>query len=225
MYHNKDSRGAKMTGLLRKAVDAYYDSVNNRILDVPAGNTMNLKYGDKRSELVRRIVKVLMMTDFINDITKRYLRDGRETYKSIAYDLGMNVNTVKSSVWYYMRKFCSQINPSDFYEIMYNTNFDLANIERKVIQMELLVYSKEDITEQLIVEVEKEEINAVLSDSEFEVLLDTLRPYAKKVAQESISRLTADMKGYFWYLVEYEAMLDGKDRENMNKLRDVLGLV
>lgn len=217
-------RNTQMSTLLKTLVCAFYNFETEEISDEPSAKFLPYKYDGQHLDVMRRLVKILMQTDYMNDITKKYLSSTKSTYRSVSEELDINFNTAKSSVWYYMKKVGNDISKSNIFELMYKPKNSVVAIEKQVVQVEMVLYDKEEIWEHLIIKVDKPKINAVISDVDFNTLISTLRPYSKKAVRDNLSELTDDMKGYFWYLMEYDGMLEGKDAENMEVLKEMLGI-
>ena len=133
---------------VRDLVVGFWDTERNELRQ-RQGVLLKRQLTDDRAELAKRLVMLLMTTEFLNNYTKDYLSNSSMTYRDVATKYGANFNTVKASVWYYARKLSGVVGADALRKFKENTG-STKSIERLIDVLEESSDKQEDIAKNLI---------------------------------------------------------------------------
>ena len=221
----KLERNSDATLIYRLLVHAFYGTEGNRELSLqPRAKILPAVYDEKHINLMRRIARLFIESDYTNEAIKRYL-ESNLTNRELADEFGVNFNTFKSKNWYHWNRIKNDIPSEHVYELMFNPKVDIKLLDKLVSVVESKTYDKNSSTllKGIVLKVGKGEISTELSDTEFYKMLDIIRPYTKVAIQKAESELTKNMKDYLRYLDEYQSTLTNDvDKERVQELLGVI---
>ena len=131
--------GRTFTEQIRDVIYVFWDNENKQLREQPIMTFIPRKISDDRKALLRLFTKLLVDTDFINDLGAReYLASKGETYKDVANRLNLNADTVRKRVFYYCSvsnlkgKIVEKFGDTFLTEIIQYPNHDITSIEQAI---------------------------------------------------------------------------------------------
>lgn len=198
-----------------------YDSSKMEVVQ-PKGKYALLVEDPIRGEVARKFALLIKNTDFVRLETKLCLLDNFSTCESV-------INTLK-------REYGVEIKKSNLYQIWYRDRCkiidklgdtfmnDLVSLRDKDVTVYLstlqeLLAKKENmnIREQCILNLGCQEYAYTLEDEEFNGLLNTIRPYMKRVIHKVENGLSREGLAYLNHIMTHED-LKGIDLERYHRL-------
>lgn len=217
--------GRTFTEQIRDVIYVFWDNENKQLREQPIMTFIPRKISDDRKALLRLFTKLLVDTDFINDLGAReYLASKGETYKDVANRLNLNADTVRKRVFYYCSvsklkgKIVEKFGDTFLTEIIQYPNHDITSIEQ-AINKELIKYlGLKDLQKDIQIDIPRMRGCTDLNDEEFEEFIDIIKPYITKFKETNQMRLTTRQCSYFWWLVNNQYCLKDKDLERFKIL-------
>lgn len=220
---NNSTKKEKSSAYMLKMLFAtYYDKSSGKLLDYPKDTGCPIVKSRESENWAKRLLKVLTEKEFFNKYTFDYISDPDATYKSISYKYKVNFNTIRSSIWYYMSKFDKVVDRSDLEHLISGNKYTYYSIQRFVIDMECDDMVCREIIEGLSCKIPDVTASSYITADKVEGMLQTVEKCSKLYAERLLRSLDSSQIGYLKYLVEYPAVLGEYDRENLNRLKEVV---
>lgn len=210
---------------LRDCVCAFYDE-DGYIREEPLRMYIPIKLSSTRVEVLRKIVQLVMLTDYTDEYTKYYLSHPTYTYSRVA-DV-VNIKTgkafseakVRSKIWYIVQKISQLLGEDSINNIIYYGAEDMTPYN-EILDKELAVLSTNILT-NFVIPLRSEKICKELDEDSFNELLDIIRPYSKSYVGLIQRSIEGEMLQYFNYLISQSQLLTGKDEERYKRILDIL---
>ena len=182
---------------------------------------------------VKRYLSLIMNSSIVSDSTKAYIRYNRigsnrvivkdivNASKKSKYGKTLNENTVLAMLNYDQKKLQKYFDDDMLSKIRMSTYKDL-NVYEEQLNIAIAKYGKSsELKEYLAIDIPVTEICGKLSDSDFDILLNIVKPYSKGVMKQLIEVIPDKMKGYLNFLlyIEEKSQLDS---ERYDKLKQLL---
>lgn len=197
--------------LMKALISSIYDIDKQEIREEPLVGILKYKYSAESISYMQRIAQALMETDFINTETKLYLSDIDITYKDISEALTKNFNTVKSSVFYHIKKISSELPKTLIFSLLARDDRSKYQLEKCISKFEKL--ARGDINAQnvmlLDLSLRDGDEDFPIDDSEFDKFLELITPYCKKSIDRCNSKITPSMRRYYQYLLDTDQYMYG----------------
>lgn len=181
---------------------------------------------------VKRYMSLIMNTGIISDSTKEFIRyylidSTRQVVKGMVSGSKndkkhkeLNENTVLAMIQYDSKKLQKYFD-DDMLEKIKDSTYKDISVYEKQLNLAIAKFGKpSELKEHLALEVPLTEICGKLSDSDFKILLDIVKPYSKGVMKQLIEIIPDNMKAYLNFLlyVEEKSQLDQERYEKLKKL-------
>lgn len=218
-------KGRYFTSCIRDTISAFYDVKNETFRDRPDTWRIGRYISKDAEEVLRMFTQLIVTTRFINDDNVKYFLIHRgENYEEAARKRNMSEAYLRKRVYYYCSasdkhpgKIAQKFGVDLFDEIRSSKQESIVKI-RTAINNELVKYlGVTNLQNQIILEVPHYSDTVVLSDSEFDVLFNKLKPYIKRVMDETRSELTRRECSYFWHLMNNQYSLSDMDIPRYNR--------
>lgn len=195
-----------------------------------AEKSYNLTSAEKH--FVKRYLSLIMSTSIISDSTKQYVRYYRiDSIRKIVKEVVniskkkkngkvLNENTMMAMIQYDHKKLLKYFDDDMLEKIKESTYKDISVYEEQ-LNLAIAKFGKaSELKEHLALEVPLTEICGKLSDSDFNKLLNIIKPYSKGVMKQLIEVIPDSMKAYLNFLlyVEEKSQLDIDRYERLKKL-------
>jgi len=213
--------------LSKDVVRAYFDD-DKMYRERPKRAIISDSISEERQNLLRGYAELLIRTDYVNKYMKDYLliyeryEDVARANKSIRSESEISSSSVKSSIWYEVKKIKSDFGDRFLYDVLYYHNKDISIYVSKLNELR----SKYG---QCIVDVMKKNLSIEIpyntfiyhiNDTEFKRLLSIIKPYFQKEIINAVNSITQEMAGYYWFLLHNGEYLTGLDRDRYLELKD-----
>lgn len=200
---------------------SFVDS-NNNMRPLSIGYVEQLKLDNEREDLLREIVLIMRDTDMLNIETKIYIFNQitkREVNSVLCYEMGTYIpfNTTQAKIEYGKKKIEKEL--WGIIDLIINNVGDLGIIKNNVVQL-FNKYGSGKLGDELILNLDKRVINSILSDEDFERLVDTIEPYFKVNINKAVSDLGDNLIGYLNYLNK-SARLTDKDIKRLDRIMKI----
>lgn len=209
---------------LRIVVSAFWEEEGIR--EIPLKSILDVKLGEDRIKVLRKIVKLVMQTNFADLYTQLYLSHPTYTYvtatqkgNEITMD-NLTDTSVRGRIWYNVNKLSILLGSDSINDIIYH-NTPTIDIEQyeAILDKELTSYNTAEL-DQYIIPLYSASICKHLSKQDFLDLLDLIQPYSKPTVQLVKRSITPEMLGYLNYLISQGDLLDGEDKVNYLEFLD-----
>lgn len=210
---------------LRNVICAFYE--DGVICKKPSKKFIRNELTEDRIALLRKLVRLVMFTEYTDEYTKVYLSNYTLSYKDVA-DM-MNVESiiggeltdkqVKGKVWHRIDKLKRDIGEESIMRITMYRNNDVSHIEELIDN--LLKEYADGIQSNFEVSIMGTGFNQVLSNKDFEEFVQLIKPYSKSNIELVQRAISEDMKDYVNYLVCNEENLTTEELERLNILKDL----
>lgn len=227
-----------MSKLLTDTKQFYYDFMmyDEKDGDYFARNPKaeeSYKLSVAEKHFVKRYMSLIMNTGIVSDSTKEFIRyylvdSTRKVVKSMVNGSKrdkkrkeLNENTVLAMIQYDSKKLQKYFDDDMLEKIKDSTYKDISVYEEQ-LNLAIAKFGKaSELKEHLVLDVPLTEICGKLSDSDFKILLDIVKPYSKGVMKQLIEIIPDNMKAYLNYLlyVEEKSQLD---QDRYEKLKNLL---
>ena len=211
--------GKQYTRLIRETVSAFYDARNESFMNRPDKTRIGNYLTDESLDTMRMFVQLIVTTKFIaDDNVKYFLTHISKNYREAAADRKMTEAYLRKRVFYYCSasdnhpgKIAQKLG-ADLFEVMHNPESDKFTQVRTLINNELIKYSgKDNLQDEIILPIPHYKDTVQLSDSEFSEFVSKIKPYIKKVMEDTKHNLTRRECSYFWHLINNQYCLEGED--------------
>jgi len=207
---------------LRYIVCAFY--VDGVIKEKPSKRYIKHELSKDRVELLRKIVRLLVMTDFSSEPTKLYLANPTYTYKHVAdiiseKGIKINANQAKGKVWYDIRKLTGTIGDDAIDNILMYRHSDITMYENAINSK--LSSLSDNILDNFALDLSTNLQVDKLSDYDFDDMVKLISPYSKRYRDLVARSVTDEMKEYLSFLIGNNASLNGIDLDRYNKLKEL----
>jgi len=180
---------------------------------------------ERQLNLLVDILKVVMETDFINEESKKYIRNRFITIEGINEEMrdesgeDISLNTTVSKVMYGKKKIETFIGDRFFVDIIANENIGIY--EERVSSLKVKIHGKSEYRKNLGIKIPVYDICKEISEEDFNNFVATIAPYSKRQMKFVEDSLDEDACGYFNFLVS-ENNLVGVDRDRALILESLL---
>ena len=205
---------------LKKVVSDFY--LDGAILENSVGDYIKSTTPSNRVRVLKKIVKLVMTTNFVDDYTKLYLSNKNYSYQVVTdmlnekTGLNLSVNQVKGKIWHNVRKVSNLLGAESLKLIIHYRDNDISIFE-EILDRELLKYRKK-IQGGILIDIQSKEFRSDLSDTEFEDFVSIIKPYTTQGIKETKSKLSEEMLQYVNHLIINAESLDGEDLKRYNLL-------
>lgn len=227
-----------MSKLLMDTKQLYYDFMlydeenGDYFVNNPkAESSYQLTVAEKH--FIKRYMSLVMNTGIISESTKEVIRYNaitsiRQVVKSVVSfnnrnkrNKELNENTVLAMVQYDSKKLLKYFDDDMLEKIRTSTYKDISVYEEQ-LNLAIAKYGKSsELKEHLALDVPLTEICGKLSDSDFNILLNIIKPYSKGVMRQLIEAIPGNMKAYLNFLL-YVNERSQLDEERYAKLKKIL---
>lgn len=212
-----DNRFKQYKALIADVYDA-----NNREVVAPKGKYKLLVSDPLRAEIAKKFATLIKNTDFVRLETKLCLLDRYSTCDSVINTLKRDYNIeIKRNnlytIWYRDRiKITDELGDTFMNDLV---SLQSADVTGYLDTLDSLLAEKANINiqEQCILNISSTGYAYTLEDEEFNRLLNTIRPYMKRVIRKVEDGLSKDGLAYLNYLMSHED-LKGIDLERYRRL-------
>lgn len=205
--------------MLRELFRLFYSASTKSVASTPHYRPDEEIFPKEREDWARRLVDVLVKYNYFSNCTLDYLTDRELTYKKIAARYRMNFNTVRSSIWYYLRKFDKDIGKDELRHILRGGG-EYLRLKEYVIHFEGNQDSRA-IIDGLSCGIPNVTPMSNVTQEKITHMLLEIQKCTKLYAQRIMSGLTTEQLGYLKYILEYNDILNNRDNANLNVLRDM----
>lgn len=211
---------------IRNLVCAFYS--DGIIYKNPSKKFIRAELSEDRIEVLRKIVRLIMFTEYTDEYTKLYLSNPTLSYKEVANILGsdettlgekLTDNQVKGKVWHKIDKLKNAFGAESIMRITMYRNNDISQIVEKVNS--LLLENSIGIQSNFDLELSSNMFNGNLSDKEFNEMVELIYPYSRKTIELVQRAITNNMKDYMNYLEANRDSLTTEELERYNILVDL----
>lgn len=217
---NLTKREKNVSSLLRVLFSTFYDKTSEKVVDFPLKSDSPILKNRESEDMGKRLLRVLIRTNYFNSYTFDYLKDSKNTYKSLAMKYKVNFNTVRSSIWYYLNKFEKQVSRDDLEHLVSGNRYTYYSVENFVQSYENRA-SEMVILDSLSCELPRRNAVASLTQDEINEALDKIEVCTKSYAKRVMNSLTDEQLGYIWYLLQYGSILTERDNMNLGRLKTI----
>lgn len=210
---------------LRDCVCAFYDE-EGYIRDEPLKTYIPIKLTPDRIGALRKLVQLVMLTDYTDRYTKCYLSHPTYTYSRVAKTINLETEEtysdtkVRCKIWYTVQKISQLLGEEAINNIVYYGVEDISNYH-EILDKELAVFST-SVLNHFVIPLRCEKITKELDKDSFEELLNIIRPYSKTYVGLIQRSIEGEMLQYFNYLISQRYVLSGIDEERYNQIVDML---
>lgn len=181
---------------------------------------------------VKRYLSLVMMTSIVSESTKEYIRSNMmdSTAQVVKSIVGKNKrsknggccneNTMLAMINYDIRKLQKFFDDDMLLKIKEHSYGDFGVYEEQ-LNLAIAKFGKpSELKGELALDVPVMEISGVLSDDEFKVLLEIVKPYSKAVMKQVVENMPENLKAYLNFLlfVEEKSQLDKERYEALKKI-------
>lgn len=205
---------------LKKVVSDFY--LDGAILENSVGDYIKSSTPSNRVRVLKKIVKLVMTTSFVDEYTKLYLSNKNYSYQKVTDILNertgsnLSVNQVKGKIWHNVRK-VSNLLGAESLKLIINYRDNDISIYEEIVDRELVKYRK-NIQGGILIDIQSQEFRETLSEEEFKEFVSIIKPYTVQGVKESKSKLTKEMLQYMNHLIANSDSLDGNDLKRYNLL-------
>lgn len=213
--------------LLKNVVAGLYDTNTGEIRECFDNVAMRVEIKGKALVVLKKIVQMVMNTDFVSKETKLYISLPTLSYGDIADMIKKEEGAVKAKVWKDMQKIKELIGENTLKRIIYYDDEEV--IERCSASInEYTADNKEDtILDGFIIDLKEKEWKEVtgkeVTEEEFKEALELLNPYTLGYAELIKRTLGEKMINYINSLAYNEEVLEKEDKERLNRIRSIIG--
>lgn len=224
--------GRYFTSVIRDIVCAFYDTKTETFKNRPDTVYIGNYVEPESMDIMRMFAQLVVTTKFIaDDNVKYFLTHHAKNYREAAADKKMSEAYLRKRVYYYCS--ASDGHPGkiaqkfgvDLFDVMRNPHSSRFIEVRTLINNELIKYSGFDnLQDEIIINIPHYKDNVNLSDEEFERFVNKIKPYVKKIMDETKGSLTRRECSYFWYLMNNQYSVDGEDKLRFLQLYSLCNL-
>ena len=226
------TEGRNFVERLRQVIYSLWDKETGELRDIEVSIYLPKRLSEKRKRVLRRLVMVLMQTDFIKDETvKEYLSSYGDSYEDVGRRINANPARIKRKVFYYCSvsekwpgKLMEKFGDLFLVEIMDYPGHDITRIEQAINQEYIKYFGLYNLQDELVLEIPYRYQMDKIEDAEFNEFKEAIKPYTKREIERVKKSLTVAQRGYFWFLVNNQYGLQGKDLERFKELKALLGI-
>lgn len=194
------------------------------------------KVDDEVVDVMYKMLRFLVESNFLNDATKLWLKSNAGSVKLAVEEFNrrslevvhLNFNTVKSKIQYDKKKVHEIFGSDALYNLIIYPEKNLEDINRKLMELERKYADDKDYMRALVIKPPKDVMCREITDTEWEWLYELLGTYSikriEKINKGEDDVFTSRLYGYFNYLVATKG-LSGVDEERLRAIRELLGLV
>lgn len=217
----------------KKYLPKFYS--NGEWADKPVVRFNNRYVEDEVIEFMGDFFHFLIESSFLNEHAIYWLKSNMPSVRK-AFEVyseehdevqEVNIHTVQSDIRNSKSRLHKYFEPDMLLNVMAYPDKYLEEAKKTLARLMREFFDDREYKQSLILSVSKDFVSKELGDLEFEKLSETLTRYSKKhlkeVAELNTNELTADMVGYYNYLISNKR-LNAKDRERLKILREKLGL-
>lgn len=204
-----------------------YDFYKDKKIVEPAYVRITTKLDDKRIETIKKLVELVMNTDFFNEETKLFIGDYRIDYSGVAdalsikYNKEVNKRTVASKINYMKTKFERTFGDRMLLDLVIYTREDITEYSQKISE-ELYKFISIDILDNIDLNFEEtNEIVTEVSEDDFSDFIDTIAPYTKKCKHIVEKSINKEVLAYIKHL-STNTSLSELDKERLKELKDLI---
>ena len=194
------------------------------------------KNSEKEMKVLKGYLSLILKTNIVSDYTKTFIRSRYQgSIRKIVSEIIENQkrdgntkvyskNTFLSMLQYDRDKLGELFSDDMIEQIRKHTYKNIDLYERDLNRASAKFRKESELEKLLISKVELGEITSEITDNEFNVLLDLIRPYSRKSFEQVMEHMPVGLKGYLNYML---FVIEPKDAEDIhikryNQLKEVL---
>lgn len=212
------AQNSKFTSQLKTIISAFYEGTGS-IREEPLKRHIKTELSPEQVLFLRRFTMLIMLTDYTDKYTKAYLLGG-STLMELAEDV-QDFNKVRGKFSNTLKKVKCAFGENMLENVLHYRSRSIDGYMDTVDR--LLMENNGNLYQMLSIQLpDAPEVSEVLSEEDFQQLIELIIPYTRGFIELTKRSMTANMLGYFKYLVINKHLLKGADRTRYNKLLEHL---
>jgi len=178
------------------------------------------RLSEEARELLKKIVKLVMETEYFKPDTKNFLISKSRNYRNDEFRsiCAKNKHTCRSRIFYDLAKLRAALGTNAMDIIIKQPRADLT-IYKDIIQDLLMKYGEKRLIDGFTIKLPKVAAKVTsIPDEDYEILREIAKYGSKKGKMLMEFNMTPEIVGYLQYLDENKDKLSSKETERYNEL-------
>ena len=216
---------------LRDHFGCFYDESGNKY-ETPRGTVISRKLPDRNISILEMLYASILSSTKISEDTKEYIKKRYITAEGVNEILNnrrdmygephISLSTTRSRLLKDRKLIEAMYGENIITDLVYSAKCDLDRYEENIIN-QMSGKENSEFKEKCLLDIPSNIIKKSCEPEEFEDMLEFLKVYNKKAAQDTVNLMGESAIGYLNYLMTYPFLSDS-DIVNKRRIEETVGI-